>query len=137
MGLSPQSTWVTLPFWWVLSDIFLSCLIFTIFDLSALTWFGHFSALVHSWCPSLLWCVFLSSTSHTLEHFFFFFKDTGRTSWHTSFERNAKKRSIFFLYLCYLYIYLFQARRHLLYEMHISSRSTIYMHFVSFFSCAI
>lgn len=123
--------WSLYPFWQVVSDIIHSCLIFKIFNLSVLTQFTGYSVLSVADVP--LCCVFLSSTSymHTLCHTFF--EDTVCLSRHTHHLKEMRtKRCRFFRY-CYLFIYLFQARRRLLSVMYISFRSTIYMHFVSFF----
>lgn len=133
-GLSPEtkSKLVTLPFCQVRSDVIHSCLIFNMFNLSALTQFSDFqsSPLQMLLSPVVRLSEFYLTRAHTLKHTFF--EDT--VSWHTLFERNAKKK-IHFLIVFALFIYLFQARRRLLYVMYISFRITIYMHFVSFFFC--
>lgn len=121
--------WSLYPFWQVVSDIIHSCLIFKIFNLSALTQFTGFSVLSVADAP--ICCVFLSSTSHmqTLSHMFF--EDTVCISWHTHHLKEMRTKGLVFSVL--LFIYLFRARRRLSYVMYISFRSTIYMHFVSFF----
>lgn len=128
-GLSPEtkSKSVTLPFWQVLSDIIHSCLMFNIFNLSALTQFSDFQSSLLQMLLSPVVCLseFYLTRAHTLKHVF---ECTVCISWHTLFKRKDQVFSV-------LFIYLFQARRRLLYVMYISFRSTIYMHFVSIFFC--
>lgn len=72
---------------------------------------------------------FYLTHAHTLEHMFF-----EEYVYHgTHHSKEMRKKKFFSVFVIYLFINLFQARRRLLYVMYISFRSTIYMHFVSFF----
>ena len=105
---------------------------FKIFNLSALTWFNDFQS--SPWrtplfsCGASFWVLPHTHAHAPQTHSMYI---TAHIIWKKCEE---KIQLFFFLYLCYLFIYLFQARRRLLYVMYISFRSSIYMHFVSSFS---
>lgn len=110
---------VFLYFWQALSDIIHSCLIFKIFNLSALTEFNDFHSSVIQ-APLFLWCVFPSSTSYIHAHTHTCTRTHSNTflkmeyAYHGTYSSKEMRRLSVFV------IYLIQPRRRLLYVMYIS-----------------